>query len=476
VPTNFPTALDTFPDAATLASHTLNTDPHSTLHGNLGDALAALEAKVGVDGSSVPSALDYLLSLKAALASPTFTGSPSGPTPSLADSSTRLATTAYVQGQGYLTSVPPAPVSSVFGRVGLVVPVSGDYSVGQVTGAAPLASPTFTGTPSAPTAALGTNTAQLATTAFVLANAPALPPDVARTGVANTFTVGPQTIETGADSNVGLVVKGNSPTQSVNLQEWQDSNGVVKARVGPDGSSLFTNSDSARLEVLNGNVSTVVGSFDVRGSHFQGSLFGANAFLFSAFYSGSSVVPLYRCDGTHHFYDATGTQIVTFENTGMNLADAYRIGHPQYGVYYSRTDSLRFDWYFKTASWNGIPAHYYFDSLEASGTGLACGFSFDLRARSSTTNSQDLARIGFDWANGTDATRAGRITLASYYITTAQEGLRIEAAGAGPLIGFLGASAVGQQSLGAAATDAASTQALVNNIRAALIALGLCKT
>jgi hypothetical protein len=36
---------------------------------------------------------------------------------------------------------------------------------------APLASPTFTGTPAAPTAAVGTNTTQLATTAFVLANA-----------------------------------------------------------------------------------------------------------------------------------------------------------------------------------------------------------------------------------------------------------------------------------------------------------------
>jgi hypothetical protein len=40
-------------------------------------------------------------------------------------------------------------------------------TVGQVSGAAALASPTFTGTPAAPTAAVGTNTTQLATTAFV---------------------------------------------------------------------------------------------------------------------------------------------------------------------------------------------------------------------------------------------------------------------------------------------------------------------
>lgn len=58
-------------------------------------------------------------------------------------------------------------VSSVFSRTGVIAAQSGDYSVGQVTGAAPLASPTFTGVPAAPTASSGTNTTQLATTAFV---------------------------------------------------------------------------------------------------------------------------------------------------------------------------------------------------------------------------------------------------------------------------------------------------------------------
>lgn len=45
--TNFPTSTDTFPSAATLAGHNLSTDPHSTLHGNLGDAVFELE-KVGL--------------------------------------------------------------------------------------------------------------------------------------------------------------------------------------------------------------------------------------------------------------------------------------------------------------------------------------------------------------------------------------------------------------------------------------------
>jgi hypothetical protein len=60
-----------------------------------------------------------------------------------------------------------ANVASVYGRVGVVTASSGDYSVAQVTGAAPLASPTFTGVPAAPTAAPLTSTTQIATTNFV---------------------------------------------------------------------------------------------------------------------------------------------------------------------------------------------------------------------------------------------------------------------------------------------------------------------
>jgi len=85
------------------------------------------------------------LGLKAALASPTLTGTPAAPTAAVNTNTTQVATTAFVVGQGYLTT-------STAG-----------------TTYAPLASPTLTGTPSAPTATGGTNTTQLATTAFVTA-------------------------------------------------------------------------------------------------------------------------------------------------------------------------------------------------------------------------------------------------------------------------------------------------------------------
>lgn len=97
-----------------------------------------------------------------------ITGTPAADTPPTSDSSDRLATTAWVKAQGYSAGGAGA-VSSVFGRTGAVVAASGDYAVGQVTGAAPLASPAFTGTPTAPTPATADNSTKIATTAYVQA-------------------------------------------------------------------------------------------------------------------------------------------------------------------------------------------------------------------------------------------------------------------------------------------------------------------
>jgi hypothetical protein len=60
------------------------------------------------------------------------------------------------------TPLSAAPVTSVASKTGAVTLV-----VGDVSGAAPLSSPAFTGTPTAPTAANGTSTTQVATTQFV---------------------------------------------------------------------------------------------------------------------------------------------------------------------------------------------------------------------------------------------------------------------------------------------------------------------
>ncbi|MGH9528875.1 MAG: hypothetical protein ACRD2S_03045 [Terriglobales bacterium] len=102
----------------------------------------------------------------APLASPALTGSPTAPTPATSDNSTKIATTAWVNNQGF-GSGSGGSVTSVFGRSGTVTAGTGDYAVAQITGAAPIASPIFTGTPSAPTPAASDNSTKLATTAYV---------------------------------------------------------------------------------------------------------------------------------------------------------------------------------------------------------------------------------------------------------------------------------------------------------------------
>jgi len=95
-------------------------------------------------------------------ASPALSGTPTAPTATSGTNTTQIATTAFVQ-----SATGGGGVTSFNTRTGAVVPTSGDYTVSQVTGAAPLASPALTGTATAPTAAVGTASTQIATTAFV---------------------------------------------------------------------------------------------------------------------------------------------------------------------------------------------------------------------------------------------------------------------------------------------------------------------
>lgn len=98
----------------------------------------------------------------------TFDASPIVPTADSSDSSTKAASTAFVKAQNYITSA-QAPVQSVAGKTGTVT-----LAVADISGAAPIASPTFTGIPAAPTATAGTSSTQIATTAFVAAAIAAL--------------------------------------------------------------------------------------------------------------------------------------------------------------------------------------------------------------------------------------------------------------------------------------------------------------
>ncbi|CRK76347.1 MULTISPECIES: hypothetical protein [Roseobacteraceae] len=144
------------------------------------------------------SQVDSLLSAKAPLASPTFTGSPTAPTAVAGTNSTQIATTAFVNdaiagfGAGDMAKstydtdndgkvdaaeiADAVPWSGITGKPTSFTPSSHSHSIAQVTGLqtaldakAAHASPALTGSPTAPTATAGTNTTQIATTAFVAA-------------------------------------------------------------------------------------------------------------------------------------------------------------------------------------------------------------------------------------------------------------------------------------------------------------------
>ena len=165
----------TVANPTTTPAITLSTTITGLLKGNA----TAISAAVAGTDYVAPSALtNYAL-----IASPTFTGDPKAPTPATADNDTSIATTAFVKAQGYgtgtVTSVTgTAPVVSSGGNTPAISMAAATSSVnGYLTstdwstfnGKAPLASPTFTGDPKAPTPATADNDTSIATTAFVKA-------------------------------------------------------------------------------------------------------------------------------------------------------------------------------------------------------------------------------------------------------------------------------------------------------------------
>ena len=95
---------------------------------------------------------------KADTASPTLTGTPKAPTPASTDNSTRIATTAFVQGliSGLASASSVSSLSSSVSSFSSALESKADK-----------ASPTFTGTPKAPTPYTSENSTRIATTAFV---------------------------------------------------------------------------------------------------------------------------------------------------------------------------------------------------------------------------------------------------------------------------------------------------------------------
>jgi len=127
------------------------------------------------------------IATKAPIASPTFTGTPAGPTATVGTNTTQLATTAFVTsavaahaalttthgvsgslvGTSDTQTLTNKTISGGSNTISAVPQSAISNLISDLAAKSPLASPTFTGTPAAPTASGGTNTTQIATTAFV---------------------------------------------------------------------------------------------------------------------------------------------------------------------------------------------------------------------------------------------------------------------------------------------------------------------
>jgi len=169
--------------------------------------------------------LEYNLNTKSNIISPEFTGIPLSPTAASGTNTNQIATTAFV-------------ADAVSGKADIT---NVDVSLNLK---ADLASPTFTGTPTVPTATSGTNTTQIATTAFVTNAVNGVAIDLTQDISVNSLTLGK------GGGNVGTNTVFGSGALSSNTTGYENvaiGHGVLNANT--DGyrnlaigvSSLFTN-------------------------------------------------------------------------------------------------------------------------------------------------------------------------------------------------------------------------------------------
>ena len=132
---------------------------------------------------------------------------------------------------------------------------------------------------------------------------------------------------------------------------------------------------------------------------------------------------------------------ITFRNVGGTANDSWISPDSSYNIIY--TTSFDFSHKFHTyKSSNAV-----LDSLHliVDGGTPGAGFGNGIRCalKSSTTADQDAGRLSWEWATATHASRKA-LSKWTVYDTAEREGVRIEADGSNPMLGFYGTSAVVQ--------------------------------
>lgn len=246
------------------------------------------------------------LAAKAPLASPALTGTPTAPTASVGTNTTQIATTAFVLANG--TSLPIAQ-SDVTGLVS------------DLAAKAPLASPTFTGTPVAPTPSAGDNSTKIATTAFVHDYALLASPTFTGTPAAPTPTLGDDSTTIATTAFVtSTIIDSFDPTFTLTVDQLNalgQTYGIYQFTPTPaDGATFFE---------------TYFFCNDVPGGNFTLGISvkpGTWSLLFKV-QTGPTCGKFYgeiNHSGTTQFtidtYDATGVYQIYFQIYGQTLNDS----------------------------------------------------------------------------------------------------------------------------------------------------------
>jgi hypothetical protein len=228
---------------------------------NILDGVTATAAELNfVDG--VTSNVQTQLNAKAPLASPALTGTPTAPTAAVTTNTTQIATTAFVNAEiandaptktgggasgtwgidisgNAATATSATSASSATTLTGLTSTVAELNFVDGVTSSvqtqlnakANLASPALTGTPTAPTATVGTDTTQVATTAFVNAEIANDAPTKTGGGASGTWNIaisGNAATATSATDSTKLPLAGGTVTGDITMS----GTGMIKVPVG----------------------------------------------------------------------------------------------------------------------------------------------------------------------------------------------------------------------------------------------------
>lgn len=218
----------------------------------------------GLVADDVEEALDELDAEKAPLASPALTGNPTAPTASPGDSDTTIATTAFVQAAADarvedaivdgITDVAPSQNAVRDALDTLEADLTADLA-----DKAPLASPVFTGNPTAPTPAPGDNDTTIPTTEWVQDEIAGI---VGGTPSAATVTFTPDGNIAATNVQAAIVEVRNESVQD------GDAAGGVLAGTYPDPSFAVDMATQAELEA---HVNDTIDAHNASAISYEGS-------------------------------------------------------------------------------------------------------------------------------------------------------------------------------------------------------------